>query len=383
MNFEDTEYLVVGAGFTGAAIAEQIASDLGRRVIVVDKKPHTGGNSHSFNESITGIECHRYGSHIFHTKCEKVWSYLARFCSFNTYQHKVLARHRGKVYQMPINLSTISHFYGMDFSPDEARVHMAAEIEKERTYEPSNFEEMAISRVGRPLYDALIRGYSLKQWGTDPVNLPAAIMARLPLKYNYDGNYFDDPWQGMPLPGYHGLFQAMLSHRNMELHLDVDYFKIKHHVPAACTVIYTGPMDRYFDYKYGHLQWRTAHFETEILPVGDFQGTSVMNYADVEVPWTRIHEYRHFHRERGYDPHRTVIMREYPGACSGEDDPLYPVNTPGDRELYGKYYEDSLREKNVFFAGRLGLYQYINMDTAVEKALELYGEIKRRCIGTR
>jgi len=342
-----------------------------------------GGNSHSFVDRETGIECHAYGSHIFHTKNEEVWSYLARFCSFNTYQHKVLARHGNRVFTMPINLGTINLFYGTDFSPDEARAHIGQETGKECVHEPSNFEEMAISRVGRPLYEALLRGYSLKQWGTDPVNLPAAIMARLPLRYNYEGNYFDDPWQGMPLPGYHGLFQAMLSHRNIEVRLGVDFFPVRHQLPASCTVIYTGPIDRYFDYRYGRLQWRTSRFEVERLNTGDFQGTPVMNYADEEVPWTRIHEYRHFHRERDYDPHRTVIMTEYPGACTGEDDPLYPVNTPGDRDLYRKYYEDSLREKNVFFAGRLGLYQYINMDTAVEKALQVYEEIREKHTSTR
>ncbi|MDQ7822213.1 MAG: UDP-galactopyranose mutase [Candidatus Eremiobacteraeota bacterium] len=374
MSFEHFRYLVAGAGFFGATIAERIAADMGEPVALVEKRAHIGGNCYTETDRETGIEFHKYGSHIFHTSSEAVWRYISRFSPFNDYQHKVLTEHKGRVYQMPINLSTINAFYEANFKPSEARAFLCSEIEKEGSPTPSNFEEVAISSVGRPLYEALIRGYSIKQWGVDPRELPSDIMARLPVSYSYHSNYFNDPWQGLPLCGYTGVFEKMLAHPNISLHLNTDFFEVRHLLGDDCLIVYTGPLDRFFNYRHGRLAWRTSLFEREILEEGDYQGTAVMNYADSAVPFTRIHEFRHLHRERAYGEKKTLIFREYSKSLEGDDEPYYPVNRSEDRETYERYMQDSRGLRNVIFGGRLGTYRYLNMDRVIEAALKVYEE---------
>lgn len=371
-DFRGLKYLVVGSGFYGAVMAERLAQDRGSRVVVIEKRNHIGGNSYSENDPETGIECHSYGSHIFHTGDERVWNYMNRFCTFNRYRHKVLTRHAGRTHTMPINLDTINAFYGANMAPDEARAFLAAAIAKENITAPSNFEEQAVSLVGRPLYEALIRGYSAKQWGCPPKDLPADIATRLPVRFDSDPDYFSDPWQGIPLNGYGKFFQDLLSHRNIDVYLNTDFFAIKGLLPKTCRVIYTGPIDRYFGYSGGELRWRSLLFEKETLATGDFQGTTVMNYAEETVPFTRIHEFRHFHKERAYPADKTVIAREYPRPCEAGCEPYYPVNTPGDREILARYLAAPENSGRVIFGGRLGTYRYLNMDQAVGTALDDY-----------
>ncbi|HJV66347.1 MAG TPA: UDP-galactopyranose mutase [Geomonas sp.] len=372
MELQGLKYLVVGAGFFGSVLAERIAADLGERVLVIDKRPHTGGNSHSEDDPATGIECHLYGSHIFHTSDEEVWRYLCRFTDWNSYRHRVLTLFDGKVYQMPINLATINSFYGLQLDPQQAQDFIRAEMEREGIGEPGNLEEKAVSLVGRPLYEAFVKGYTIKQWETDPRLLPAEIITRLPFRFGYKSDYFNDRWQGIPWQGYAALFKNILDHPNIEVALDTDFFAIRDRIPAGCKVIYTGAIDRFFDFRFGELGWRTLDFEKEVCQVGDFQGTTVMNYAEAAVPFTRIHEFRHYHDERSYPADRTVIYREFSRRARRQDDPYYPINTVKDRELLQEYQAAAALVPDFVFGGRLGSYAYLDMDKAIAAALATY-----------
>lgn len=372
MPFSGVRYLVVGCGFFGSVVAERIAADLGQKVLVIDKRSHLGGNCHSEAEPETGIECHCYGSHIFHTSDPKVWNYLNRFCCFNSYRHKVLTTCGERVYQMPINLGTIEAFYGRRLTSSQARALIESEVAREGITDPGNLEEKGISLIGRPLYQALIRGYTLKQWETDPQELPAEVITRLPVRYNYNADYFDDCWQGIPVDGYQAVFKRMLQHPNIEVRLQTDFFAIRDQLPAQCLVVFTGPIDRFFDYRFGELGWRTLRFEKEVCRVGDYQGTSVMNYADISVPFTRVHEFRHYHEERRYPEDRTVIYREYSTGSNAAADPYYPMNRLRDREVLQRYREQADRIQGTLFGGRLGSYRYLDMDKTIAEALDLY-----------
>ena len=372
-SLKNAKYVIVGAGFYGSVVAERIANDMKERVVIIEKRNHIGGNSSSHIDEESGIECHSYGSHIFHTSNKIVWEYINNFCAFNNYRHKVLTQYKGKIYQLPINLSTINAFYGKTFTPDEAEAFLMGEIAKENIQTPASLEEKAISLIGRPLYEAFIKGYSIKQWETDPKELPASTITRLPVRYNYKAEYFNDPWQGIPFNGYDALFKRLLDSSNIELHLNADYFNISHYVPDDCLVIYTGPADRFFNYKFGKLGWRTLQFEKNIYNTGDFQGTSVMNYAEASTRYTRIHEFRHYHEERlNYPMNRTVIYREYSAALGHNDDPYYPINTENDRKIFKLYEEEIKKHPNVIFGGRLGTYKYLDMDQSIAQALGTY-----------
>jgi len=374
MNLENLKYLVVGAGFFGSVIAERIAEDKGERVVVLDKRDHIGGASFSEVDRETGIEYHKYGSHIFHTSIKEVWNYINRFCCFNSYRHKVLTKYDEKVYQMPINLETINAFYGTNLKPPEAEDFIKSEIEKENIRNPKNLEEKAISLIGRPLYKAFIKGYTSKHWGTDPKNLPADIITRLPVRFNYKSDYFDDPWQGIPQRGYGELFKNLHAHQNIDVYLNTDFFDMRHLVPSSCCVIYTGRLDQFFDFKYGILNWRTLKFEREIYQIADFQGTSVMNYAEASVPYTRTHEFKHLHEEREYSDKNTLVFREYAKELAAGDDPYYPVNTLEDKEMLSNYRQTTVALRNVIFGGRLAEYKYLNMDQTIASALKIYDE---------
>jgi UDP-galactopyranose mutase len=366
-----SDLIVVGSGFFGLTVANQAAKD-GHKVMIIERRSHPGGNAWSYRESSSGIEVHKYGSHLFHTSNERVWKYVHNFTRFNTYQHSVWTRLGNQTLSMPINLSTIQSFYRKILSPSEARDLIKEEVARSGILEPQNLEEKAISLIGRPLYEALIRGYTQKQWETDPVLLPAEIITRLPVRYNFDARYFSDTWEGLPLDGYHAWIEKMLDHENINLVLSVDYQSVRAEVPSGTQVVYTGPVDEYFDFAYGRLSWRTLDFETEVLEIEDYQGASVVNYADVSVPYTRIHEYRHLHPERRPELKKTVISREYSRFAGPEDEPYYPINTAQDRLKLEQYRGLAKDLPNVTFGGRLGTYQYLDMHMAIASALTKY-----------
>jgi UDP-galactopyranose mutase len=367
------DYLVVGAGFFGCVLAERLARDGDARVLVIEKRSHIGGNCHSQEDPETGIEFHTYGTHVFHTSSRDVWKYITKFTEFNGYHHQVLTVHKGKVYQLPVNLATINSFYGLELVPSQARQLLRHETRSAGIRRPRNLEEKAILSVGRPLYEAFIRGYTTKQWGRDPRELPPEIIKRLPVRYNYDNSYFaSGRWQGIPLMGYTRLFDRMLHSPGIRIQLDCDFFKHRDDFRVKHKTIYTGPIDRYFDYIYGRLEWRSVEFVRQVQPEQDFQGTAVMNYADTNVPFTRTHEPRHLHPERNYCKDQTVVFYERPKQDL--DEPYYPVNTPDNESLLGKYIELARRERNVIIGGRLGTYAYYDMDKTILAALKCYRE---------
>ena len=372
MNVNDYDLIIVGAGFFGATIAERAASQLGKRVLVIDRRRHIGGNAYTETDPETGIEIHKYGAHLFHTPNKVVWDYLNQFTEFTDYRHRVFTSYKNQAFMMPINLGTICQFFGRRMSPDEARELIAKQAGEFRGRAPENLEEKAISLIGRPLYEAFIRGYTAKQWQTDPRELPASIITRLPVRYNFDNRYFNDRYEGLPVDGYTAIFERMLDHENIDVRTGIDYFDIKSNIPSDKLTVYTGPIDRYFEYRAGKLNWRTVDFEPEILAVDDFQGTSVMNYADEEVPYTRILEFRHFNPERDYQNEKTIIVREYSRFAAGSDEPYYPINTIKDKRIYGNYRELADAEENVVFGGRLGTYRYLDMHQAIGAALKTY-----------
>jgi UDP-galactopyranose mutase len=367
----NVDLVVVGSGFFGLTVAERCAADLGLRVLVIDRRNHIGGNAYSEIEPRTGIEIHRYGAHLFHTSNERVWEYANRFTTFTGYQHHVFSKYQGQIYQMPINLGTICEYFGKALSPAEARALVAEQSAEVDSNEARNLEEKAISLIGRPLYEAFIRGYTAKQWQTDPRELPAEIITRLPVRYTFDNRYFNDTYEGLPTHGYTKWLEAMADHPKIEVQLDTDFAEIRSDVLGNVPVVYTGPLDAYFDNANGELGWRTLDFEMEVLPVGDFQGTPVMNYADEDVPFTRIHEFRHFHPERDYPADKTVIVREFSRFADPGDEPYYPINTADDRERLLKYRELAKREPGVLFGGRLGTYKYLDMHMAIGAALSM------------
>lgn len=366
------DLVVVGSGFFGLTVAEQAAVRLGARVVVLERREHIGGNAYSYVDPETNIEVHKFGSHLFHTSNARVWEYVNQFTSFNDYRHHVRTVHRGQVYSMPINLGTICAFYGRVMSPAEARSLVAQQVAESLIEVPSNLEEKAVSLIGKPLYEAFIRGYTMKQWQRDPRELPQEIISRLPVRYTYEQRYFNDTWEGLPLSGYSEWLHSMASDDRIDVRTGTDYFDVRHLVPVDVPVVYTGPIDRYFGYREGELAWRTLDLDIETIPTGDFQGTSVMNYADEEVPHTRVHEFRHLHPERKHHPDRTVIMREYSRSASTADEPYYPVNAVEDRGILARYREAMRHERNVIFGGRLGSYQYLDMHMAIASALSTF-----------
>jgi UDP-galactopyranose mutase len=368
------EVFIIGAGIWGAVMAERIVSVMKQPVTIIDRRGHMGGNCYSSQDEETGIECHRYGSHIFHTSLPQVWEYLSRFCEFTSYRHKVLITHGGKVYAMPINLFSINALYDKNFTPSEAKAFLAAEIARDHIEQPANLEEKTVSLIGRPLYDAFIKNYTYKQWGRAPKELPAAIINRLPIRTCYNMDYFNDTWQGIPKDGYFNLFKIMLTHPNITVRLNCAYAEIQHEIPADAVIIYTGMPDALFNYKYGELEWRSLRFEWQTLPLRDFQGTAVMNYADMDTPYTRIHEFKHYHPERNrpFNLEKTIICREYPANYHKGCEAYYPVNDERNDTLYTRYAEEASKHPKLILGGRLGAYRYWDMDKAVANALHVF-----------
>jgi len=368
----DTPYIVVGSGIFGAVVAERIASVLKKPVMVIEKRAHIGGNCYSAIDAETGIECHRYGSHIFHTSNEKVWEYINQFTAFTSYRHKVMTISDGQVYFMPINLKTLCDATGKSLTPAEAQQMLKAA--QQNPDAAQNLEEKAIALIGDELYRKFIRGYTLKQWNKDPRELPAEIITRLPVRTNFNTDYFNDPHQGVPLDGYFKLFEKLLADPKITVLLNTDFSAVRSQISSNAKVIYTGMIDEYFDRSLGALEWRTLRFEWETHPVQDYQGTTVINYANESVPYTRIHEFKHYHPERRtpFESAQTVICKEYSGAWQIGEEAYYPVNTPRNQQLLAEYQQKAVKERNLIFGGRLGCYRYWDMDKAIAAALECF-----------
>ena len=366
------DLVVVGSGLFGLTIAERCASELDLKVLVIERRHHIGGNAYSEADPETGIEMHVYGAHLFHTSNQKVWDYVSRFTSFTNYQHRVFGQYDGQVYSLPMNLGLINQFFGKMHTPDEARALIAEQSSEIDTAEASNLEEKAISLVGRPLYEAFIKGYTAKQWQTDPTKLSADIITRLPVRYNFDNRWFNDTYEGLPVDGYTAWLRKMADHPNIEVRLETDWFDIDDEYKGKVPIVYTGPVDEYFGNSEGRLSWRTVDLEAEVKHVDDFQGCAVMNYNDQDVPWTRIHEFKHFHPERTYISGKTVIVHEYSRFAEEGDEPYYPINTAEDRAKLLRYREKAKAEPMVLFGGRLGTYKYLDMHMAIGSALSMF-----------
>lgn len=387
------DVLTVGAGLFGLTMAERLVNVAGKRVLIIDKRNHIGGNCYSEFDSETGIECHKYGAHLFHTSLENVWQYVNQFTSFTNYIHKVYTTHDGVVYPLPINLGTVNQFFHAAYTPDEARAKIAEQA-TDAPENPQNLAEQGISLIGQPLFDAFIKNYTAKQWQTPAEQLSPEIIKRLPVRYNYDNRYFNDTHEGLPVDGYEAWFQKMIDScgDKLTVRLETDYFsdpEIQKLRDAKILTVYTGPIDRFYDYQFGELKWRSIDLEKEVLDVDDFQGCPVMNYADLEPKYTRIHEFKHFHPERATDPafadtayapgsSKTVIVREYSKTWQPGDEPYYPVNTAEDRAVLARYQSLAADDANVIFGGRLGAYAYYDMDKTIAAALAKFDEIKDR-----
>ena len=366
-------YLIIGAGLYGSVFARE-AHVAGKRVLVLEKRDHIAGNI--YTEEMEGIHVHRYGAHIFHTNNRKVWEYVNQFAGFNRFTNAPIANYKGELYSLPFNMYTFNQMWGV-VTPEEAE-NRIAEQRKEIAGEPENLEEQAISLVGRDIYEKLVQGYTEKQWGRSCRDLPAFIIRRLPVRFTYDNNYFDALYQGIPEQGYTGMIENMLD--GIEVRTGVDYLQDpKGWNALADRIVYTGPIDAYYNYSLGTLEYRSVRFETELLNIPNYQGNAVVNYTDRETPWTRMIEHKWFtfgKDSRGHEIPKTVISREYSSEWKPGDEPYYPVNDEKNGKLYQKYKELSEKEEKVIFGGRLGEYQYYDMDVTVEKALDM---AKRSC----
>ena len=363
------DYLVVGAGLYGAVFAHE-AKKAGKKVLVIDKRPNIAGNV--YTENVEGIHVHKYGAHIFHTNNKEVWEFVTRFAEFNRFTNSPVANYHGELYSLPFNMYTFNKMWGV-VTPEEA----AARIEEQRREagitEPKNLEEQAISLVGRDIFEKLIKGYTEKQWGRDCKDLPAFIIKRLPVRFTFDNNYFNALYQGIPTGGYTKMVANMLE--GIEVQLNEDYLEKKEQFDIlAEKVVYTGPVDAYFGYSMGYLEYRSVRFENELLDIPNFQGNAAVNYTDRETPWTRIIEHKWFEfgkDEQGNDLPKTVISREYSSEWKPGDEPYYPVNDEKNGNLYNKYKELASREENIIFGGRLGEYKYYDMDAVIASALSV------------
>ncbi|ANE22505.1 UDP-galactopyranose mutase [Denitrobacterium detoxificans] len=358
------DYLIVGAGISSAVFAHE-AAKVGKTCLVIDRRPHIAGNVYC--EDIEGINVHKYGAHIFHTSIRRVWDYVNQFAEFNNYVNSPVAVYKDELYNLPFNMNTFSKMWPEVRTPEQAKAKIAAQVAEAGIGEPSNLEEQALSLVGRDVYEKLIKGYTEKQWGRDCKDLPASIIKRLPCRFRYDNNYFNDRWQGIPMGGYTKMVEAMFGDTPVKLNTEYREF-IAQNPDVADRVIYCGPIDESYDYQLGRLEYRSLRFESEILDEENHQGNAVVNYTEREVPYTRIIEHKHF--EYGTQP-KTVITREYPADWKPGDEPYYPINDERNSSLYAQYVDLASKEGKVVFAGRLGGYKYYDMDKAIDAAFDL------------
>ena len=356
------DYLIVGAGLYGSICAYELTKK-GYKCLVIEKRNHIGGNI--YTENIEGINVHKYGAHIFHTSNKMVWDYINRFAEFNNYINSPVAIYKDELYNLPFNMNTYSKLFGIK-TPAEAKAIIDAEKEKFHIAEPKNLEEQAINLVGQTIYEKLIKGYTAKQWGTACDKLPAFIIKRLPVRFTFDNNYFNDRYQGIPIGGYTQIIEKMLD--GVEVRLNEDFFSKRNEYEAlARKIIYTGQIDKYFDYRFGNLEYRTVYFETKILDTQNYQGNAVVNYTDYEVPYTRIIEHKHF--EFDTTSPKTVISMEYSTKWDLDKEPYYPINNEANNRLFMRYNEEAKKLTNVHFGGRLGQYKYYDMDKVILEAL--------------
>jgi len=356
--------LIVGAGFSGAVIGRELAED-GHNVRIIDARNHIAGNCYSERDANTGVMVHTYGPHIFHTDNEKVWNYVNAHCEMMPYVNRVKATVNGSVYSLPINLHTINQFFGKTCNPDQAKELIESKGDK-TILDPQTFEEQALRFVGKELYEAFFKGYTIKQWGMEPKELPASILKRLPVRFNYDDNYFNHKFQGMPKEGYTPIVESILQHKNIKVELNT--FFEKSEKEKYDHVFYSGPLDGYFDFTLGRLGYRTLdfkRFETE----GDYQGCAVMNYGEVEVPYTRITEHKYFSPWEDHD--KSVCYKEFSRSCTDKDIPYYPIRQMGEMQLLNQYLDEAEKEQNITFIGRLGTYRYLDMDVTIKEALDV------------
>ena len=360
-------YLVVGSGLFGSLFAYE-AAKRANKVTIIEKRNHIAGNI--YTKEVDGIQVHVYGAHIFHTSNKKVWDYVQQFADFNRYTNSPVANYKGHMYNLPFNMNTFSEMWGVR-TPQEAMAKINEQRQEMAGKEPNNLEEQAISLIGRDIYEKLIKGYTEKQWGRKCTELPAFIIKRLPVRLIYDNNYFNDDYQGIPIGGYTKIVEKMLYHPNITVKLNTDFFDKKdEYLKNYDKVVYTGMIDKFFDYKLGELEYRSLRFETEEKNVGNYQGNAVINYTEAEIPYTRIIEHKHFEFGKG-DPDKTIITREYPADWKRGDEPYYPVNNDRNNSLYAKYAELAKKQDKVIFGGRLGQYKYYNMDQVIDAALDV------------
>ncbi len=356
------DFLIVGAGLFGAVFAQE-AKKAGKKCLVIEKRGHIAGNI--YTKEVEGIQVHEYGAHIFHTSNQEVWGYVNQFAEFNRYTNAPVANYKGEIYNLPFNMNTFHKLWGV-VSPKEAKEKIESQKRERAVGRPKNLEEQAINLVGPDVYEKLVKGYTEKQWGRRATELPAFIIKRLPVRFTYDNNYFNDNYQGIPIGGYTKMVEKMLE--GTEVRLNKDFFAQREHYQGlAGAVVYTGMVDEYFGYCFGELEYRSLRFESEVLEEENYQGNAVVNYTEYEVPYTRVIEHKHF--EYGTQP-KTVVTRESPKAWRKGDEPYYPLNDEKNAELYGRYQELAKKEGNVIFGGRLGQYKYYDMDDTIESALE-------------
>ena len=355
------DYLIVGSGLYGAVCAHEL-KEKGYKCLVIDKRYHIAGNI--YTENIEGINVHKYGAHIFHTSYKDVWLYMNQFAEFNNYINSPVARYKNELYNLPFNMNTFSKLWSDVFTPEDAKRKIEEEKRNYHIDEPKNLEEQAINLVGKTIYEKLIKGYTAKQWGKKCEELPAFIIKRLPVRFTFDNNYFNDRYQGIPIGGYTKLVEKMLD--GIEVRLNTTFNDIKDNIEYK-KVIYTGPIDEFFNFKFGKLEYRTVRFETEVLDVDNYQGNAVVNYTEYEVPYTRIIEHKFFEYT---DSKKTIISKEYSKTWEEGDEPYYPLNDEKNNSLYLKYKELASKEKDIYFGGRLGLYKYYDMDDVIKEALE-------------
>ena len=366
------DYLIVGSGLFGSIFAYE-ANKKGKRCLVIDKRSHIGGNI--YTENIEGINVHKYGAHIFHTSNKEVWEYINQFAEFNRYTNSPIARYKDELYNLPFNMNTFNKLWGV-VTPNEAKAKIEEEKKEAGITEPKNLEEQAISLVGKTIYEKLVKGYTEKQWGKRATELPSFIIKRLPVRFVYDNNYFNNIYQGIPIGGYTKIIEKMLE--GIEVKLNCDFFENRKEMEnIAEKIVFTGQIDKFYNYKFGELEYRSLRFETEILEEENYQGNAVVNYTEYEVPYTRIIEHKHFEYgaslgkiAEGNVANKTVITREYPDNWSQEKEPYYPINNERNNTLYDKYANLAKETKNIIFGGRLGKYKYYDMDKVIEEAID-------------
>jgi len=373
----NTDYLIVGCGLYGSVLAERIANVLKKKVIILEKRNHIAGNCYSEKDSSTGIEYHKYGTHIFHANDEIVWKYVNQFDAFNSYRHNLLTKYKNKIYPLPINLGTINSYFGKNFNPDQARQYIEKLTKPYKKQKEFNFESKAMSQIGKELYHAFIKNYTTKQWGKNPKKLPSTIFNRLPLRFSYNQNYQKTcKWQGMPLSGYTGLVSNMLDNNKIKIKLNNNFNLFDEKYNVKYFTIYTGPLDKFFNFKHGKLEWRSLKFEKKIYNTTDYQGNSVINYPELKYRFTRIHEPKHLHLERDYfNLKKTVIIKEFP--VQNNDEPYYPVNDIKNKKIQMMYTKSAGELKKFLFGGRLANYAYYDMDMTILAALNMFKKIKR------